>query len=173
MDTVIKNGSPAPDIQMTDLNGQPHTLADYAGKVVVLNFWSAECPWSERADKALMPMINTWGEDVVILWIASNASETPQQIEEVSRSRAIAPVILDQEQKLVHLFGAKITPEVFVFDRAGILRYQGGVDNANFRTPEPTRNYLWEAVQSILAGEHPTPAATKAYGCTIVYHSTD
>lgn len=170
MDTLIKNGSPAPQFQMTDLEGRKHTLADYAGKVVVLNFWSGECTWSKRADTALKHMLETWGEDVVVLRIASNANETFQFLTNVSHSREIDPLILDQEQELARLFGAAITPEVFVFDRNGILRYQGAFDNANFRAPEPTRNYLWEAVQAILDGEHPTPAATKAYGCTIVFN---
>jgi peroxiredoxin len=173
MDPLIKNGSPAPEVTITDLEGRQHTLAEYAGKVTVLIFWSAECHWSKRADEALLPMRTNWGEDVAILWIAPNANETRQDIEAAASSRKIAPVILDQDQTLARTFGASITPEAYVFDRAGILRYQGGFDDANFRNPEPTRNYLWEAVQSILAGEHPTPASTKAYGCTIVFNTEE
>lgn len=173
MDTMIKTGSPAPEFTMTDLNGRTHTLADYAGKICALIFWSAECSWSERADKALQSMRAAWGKQVEILRIASNANETSQIIHNVSQERGIDLMILDPEQSLAQLFGAQITPEVFVFNEKGILRYQGGFDNASFRQPEPTRNYLWEAVQSLLAGENPTPQATKPYGCTIVYHAED
>lgn len=173
MDSVIKNGSPVPEFVMTDLEGRQHTLADFTGKVVILVFWSAECPWSTRADGALKHMLETWGEDVVLLPVASNANETEQEIRQAASERGVSLLMLDSQQEIARLFGAKITPEVFVFDQDGILRYMGGFDNANFRSPEPTHNYLWEAVESVLAGERPTPAATKAYGCTIVFDPVD
>ena len=173
MDTLIRTGSPAPQFEMTDLNGHLHTLANNAGKICVLIFWSAECSWSERADHALQSMQAAWGKQVVVFRIASNANETHQLIYTVSKERKIEPMILDTQQTLANLFQAQITPEVFVFDGGGILRYQGGFDNANFRQPEPTRNYLWEAVQSIIAGENPTPQSTKAYGCTIVFNTEE
>lgn len=44
MDTLIPNNQPAPDFTLMDMHGQPHTLSALAGKVVILNFWSAECP---------------------------------------------------------------------------------------------------------------------------------
>jgi peroxiredoxin len=169
MDSVMKNGSDAPEIIMTDLEGRQHTLAEYKGKVVALVFWSAECPWSSRADESLQPMLDSWGEDVVVLTVASNANETEEEIREAAAERGISPLILDQQQELAQTLGAKITPEAFVFDREGVLRYMGAFDDANFRQPEPTCNYLWEAVESVLIGERPVPSVTNAYGCTIVY----
>ena len=85
--------------------------------------------------------------------------------------RAVSPLISDAQQEVARLFGANITPEVFVFDREGTLRYQGGFSNANFRNPEPTRNYLGEAVEAILDGKRPDPASREAYGCTVVYEA--
>ena len=50
MDPLIANNSPAPDFTLSDLTGKPHTLSAYRDQVVILNFWSAECPWAVRAD---------------------------------------------------------------------------------------------------------------------------
>ena len=76
--------------------------------------------------------------------------------------------IRDPGAETAKALGAAITPEVFVIDKKGVLRYRGAFDDANFRQPEPTRNYLWEAVEAVLAGENPLPAEIPAYGCTIV-----
>jgi peroxiredoxin len=66
---------PAPEIELPDLNGQLHRLSDYRGKIVVINFWSAECPWSERTDRALLATLNQLAEQVTLLPIASNQND--------------------------------------------------------------------------------------------------
>ena len=76
---------------------------------------------------------------------------------------------MDEGGEVARLYRGTITPEVFLIDREGILRYQGAFDDANFRQPEPTRNYLWEAVECVLADENPVPGEIPAYGCTIVF----
>ena len=65
-------------------------------------------------------------------------------------------------------WGAQTTPHVFVVDEAGVLRYQGAVDDVTFRQREPKRFYVKEAVDALLAGRLPEIASTPAYGCTIV-----
>ena len=50
----INNDLPAPDFTLPDLNSDHHSLSDFFGRIVVLNFWSAECPWSSRADQEVM-----------------------------------------------------------------------------------------------------------------------
>lgn len=170
MDTVINSSQLAPDFTLPDLGGEQHTLAGYRGKVVVLNFWSAECPWSQRADQRILPMLETWGEDVVLLSIASNANETREQMAQAARQRGISLVLHDSEQVVARTYGAVTTPQVFVIDPQGILRYQGAFDDASFRQPDPTKNYLHWAVEKVLAGERPEPAAIPSYGCTVIYH---
>jgi len=44
----------APDFEISDLQGNKYTLMDYRGKIVIVNFWSCECPHSERADKQIL-----------------------------------------------------------------------------------------------------------------------
>ena len=168
MGPIIKTGAPAPNFTLKDLNGEPHTLTEARGKIVVLVFWSAECPWSAKADRSLDRMQAEWEEDVIILAVASNANESQAEIEEAAGKRGVETVLLDPGAQTAKAYGAKITPEVFVIDREGRLRYQGAFNDATFRQPEPTCNYLWQAVEALLADENPVPDEIPAYGCTIV-----
>ena len=169
MDPVIKTGTPAPDFTLPDLDGVPHALADTRGTITVLVFWSAECPWSARADETLKKMRAEWSAEVTVLAIAANANESREEKAKAAAERGISPLLLDEGGEVARLYGAAITPQVFLIDAAGILRYQGAFDDANFRQPEPTRNYLWEAVECVLADENPVPGEVPAYGCTIVF----
>ena len=168
MDPVIKTGTTAPDFTLNDLEGKPTALSDHLGHIAVIVFWSAECPWSARADETLNQMKSEWGLDVAVLTIAANANESMDEKNEAASERNISPLLIDVKGEVAKLFGAKITPEVFLIDREGILRYQGAFDDVNFRQPEPTRNYLWGAVEAVLANENPVPSEVPAYGCTIV-----
>jgi len=61
MDPVAVVGAPAPDFVLHDPEGNAFRLADQRGKVVVLNFWSADCPHCERTDKMLASLRSVWG----------------------------------------------------------------------------------------------------------------
>jgi peroxiredoxin len=158
----------APDFELPDLDGKFHRLIDYRGKIVIVNFWSCECPHCERTDHALMAMSVHWAENVVMLSIASNRNETIQSIEEASKARRLQIVLIDADHFVADLYEAQTTPHVFAIDRAGILRYRGAVDDVTFRQRKPARFFLDEAVEALLEGHLPALAETPAYGCTIV-----
>lgn len=143
-------------------------LSDLRGKIVILNFWSCECPHSERTDRELMAMLVQWRDDVVMLPIAANQIETPQAIGEAARARHLPFVLIDRGHRVADLYEAVTTPHIFVIDRAGIVRYAGAVDDTTFRQRRPTRFYVDEAVEALLDGHFPPIAQTPAYGCTIV-----
>lgn len=158
----------APEFELQDLKGQPHKLSDYRGKIVIVNFWSAECPHSERTDHYMVSLLETWNGQVVLLSIMSNRNESLQLGKEAAETRLIPKVLVDLEGVVADLYGAVTTPHVFILDRAGILRYRGAVDNITFRKREVTHFFLQEAVEALLAGRLPEQAETPAYGCTIV-----
>jgi peroxiredoxin len=158
----------APDFELPDLEGRSHKLSDYRGRIVIINFWSAECPHSERTDQLILDSLMRWGEGVVILPVASNRNESAQMVEEVAKARHIPMVLLDAEHVVADLYEAVSTPHVFVIDREGILRYRGAVDDVRFRQPKPTHFYLEEVLKALLKGHPPDPAETLAYGCAIV-----
>ncbi len=159
---------PAPDFLLRDLTGHPHALSFYHGRITILNFWSAECAWSARVDAALREYMTQWGHAVHWVSIAPNVNETPEELTRVSRERGLPLVLRDPQGEAASLFGAEVTPHLFVLDPDGFIRYQGAFDDVTFRQKTPTRNYLREAVDALLAGRTPDPAQTEAYGCTIV-----
>ena len=159
---------PAPDFELSDLEGHLHRLSDYRGKIVILNFWSCECPHSERTDKAIMAMFVQWRDDVVMLSIAANRSEKVEALRNAANARRLPTVLLDANCFAADLYEAQTTPHVYVIDRDGILRYRGAVDDMTFRKRIPTRFFLDEAVESLLEGHLPALTESLAYGCTIV-----
>jgi len=158
----------APDFELPDLEGNLHRLCDYRGKIVIVNFWSCECPHSERTDRSTMACLVQWGVDVEMLSIAANRSESISSVAEAVNARHLPRVMIDAEHVVADLYEAVSTPHVFVVDRAGILRYRGAVDDVTFRQRKATRFFLEEAVEALLQGHLPTLTETPAYGCAIV-----
>ena len=159
---------PAPDFELPDLHGKMYKLSDFHGRIVIVNFWSYECPHSERADGLILGWLKQWEADVVLLSIASNRNESVQSVDEISKARNLPTVLVDAENSVADIYGAVTTPHVFVVDGDGILRYRGAVDDVTFRQRKATRFYLKEAVDSLLEGHLPVVAESSAYGCTIV-----
>ncbi len=164
---------PAPDFELPDLNGDRLRLSDLRGKIVILNFWSCECPHSERTDRQIMAMFVQWKDDVAFLPVAANRIESVEAITEAARMRHLPLVLMDMDQRVADLYEAVNTPHVFVIDREGILRYAGAVDDTSFARRRPTRFYLDEAVEALLSGHLPPIGETRSYGCTIVREAVE
>lgn len=158
----------APDFELADLQNTPHRLHDYRGKIVVLNFWSAECPHSARTDRHLQDLLEPWQNRVVILPIASNQNESLQMLQEAAQERGMQTILVDSEQVVADLYEAQTTPHVFVIDQKGTLCYRGAVDDITFRQRRARRFFLREALEALLEGRQPELGETLAYGCTIV-----
>jgi peroxiredoxin len=159
---------PAPDFELPDLNGKLHKLSSYRGKLVMINFWSAECPHSERTDRHLLTLLEGWNGEVVLLPIASNRNEPAKMVAESAKARRIPQVLIDSEYVVADLYAALTTPHIFILDRDGILRYRGAVDDITFRHREATRFFVKEAVEALLRGDLPASSETPSYGCAIV-----
>ena len=161
-------GQRGPDFTLLDLQGEVHSLSDYHGRVVIVYFWSAECPTAERADHQLAEWLPGWGKQAVVMPIASNANEEPELLARVAFERSLPFVLRDAGQRVADAYRATTTPHFFVMNQRGALAYQGGLDDTSFRQHTPTRFYLREAVDALLAGKVPALSETQPYGCTIV-----
>ena len=159
---------PVPDFELPDLQGKLHKLSDHRGKIVIINFWSCECPHSERADGLLVQWLREWGGQVELLSIAANRNESVQSVQDAVRSRDIPKILIDAEHIVADLFEAVTTPHAFVVDGNGVLRYRGAVDDVTFRNRIATRFFLKETIDALLEGQLPPLTETPAYGCTIV-----
>jgi peroxiredoxin len=160
----------APDFTLPAVQGGRVALSDLRGFIVVINFWSADCTWSRRADVLLVYRALTWEpKGVRVLGIASNADETEFQVRhEIENRRVRYPVAFDYSQRVADLYKAEMTPHFFVLDRNGVTRYVGALDDATQQAREAHSLYLDQAVTALLDGRQPDPAATPAHGCAIV-----
>ena len=165
---MLSNHQLAPHFSLPDLGGSTHSLAGYRGQITILNFWSAECPWSARRDAELIPLLDKWGQRVTLLPIASNTNESYVLISQAVQDRGLPIVLLDRDQSVADLYSAQATPHFFVIDPSGILRYQGAFDDITFRQRTATCHFLVDAVEALLAERLPDPSSTLPYGCTIV-----
>jgi peroxiredoxin len=158
----------APSFSLPDLAGRIHKLEAYRGQLVLLYFWSAVCPWSERADREIAKWPAGLASSTVILRLAMNADEGVDMVRADAAKRFQGIVLLDSDRTVSDAYGAQLTPEFFLLDSEGRTRYHGALDDATFRQPAPARPYLENALGALLKGGNPDPADTTPYGCAIV-----
>ena len=169
----LNPGELAPEFSLPDLDGSSRGLSDFRGRITVINFWSAECPWSERVDGALRQHLARWADQVNYVTIACNKNEPRKLLRAEAKRRGLGLVLHDAEQQVADSFGARTTPHIFVLDAEGVLRYRGAFDNVTFRQRTPTLEYLPAVVDALLAGEEPPWSETPTFGCTIVHYVGD
>jgi peroxiredoxin len=160
----------APDFNLPALVGSRVSVAGLRGYVVVINFWSADCAWSRRADVMLVYRQLTWeAKGVRIVGVACNVNETESQIRyEIENRHVRYPVVIDYDARTADLYKAEVTPQFFVLDRQGLIRYVGALDDASEQSRDARQLYLDKAVSALLANQLPDPAATTPFGCAIV-----
>jgi peroxiredoxin len=169
--TTLKSGTRAPTFALKDvLSNEEVSLASLRGQIVVINFWSVECPWSRRYDQYFIERARTWGEaGIRLLFIDSNHHEAIYEMQDLAEELGIEnPILCDAGNVAADAYGAVTTPHIFVIDADGFIAYQGAVDDQSFRQQEATVHYLDAALDALRRGESPDPADTLPYGCAIV-----
>jgi hypothetical protein len=171
-----KIGGAAPDFSLTDHAGKQHRLADYRGKVVVLEWINPNCPFSRRhAEEGTMTQLVRKHSDAV--WLAVNSTAeghrdflAPAQHAAFNGKHGIAyPVLYDRDGKVGHAYGARTTPHMIVIDEEGKLVYDGAIDDDSYGRKEARTNYVENALVAHAAGRTADPATTTPYGCSVKY----
>jgi peroxiredoxin len=175
-------GSAAPDFSLTDSKGKTHSLSDYKGKYVVLEWFNPECPFVKKhygSDNMQKLQEQYTGKGVVWLTIDSSApgtqgSLTPEQAEKTMGSWKTKQTafLLDPDGKAGHAYGAKNTPDMVVINPEGKVVYVGAIDSK--ATPNPSdipesTNYVKVALDESMSGKPVSNPTTKPYGCSVKY----
>jgi len=166
---------PAPDFSLPIIGGGGRQLlSDLRGHIVVVHFWSAECPWSRRADLVIVYRQAKWEKlNVRVLGVVSNANEPESEIRYEAELRRIKyPLVHDYAQDVAATYRVQMTPHFLVLDQRGVVRYTGALDDASASNRLPKTIHLDKAVNAVLAGQPPNPAVTRAYGSPIVRRVT-
>lgn len=181
-EAVIAVGQPAPAFTLTDSKGAAHSLGDFAGKTVVLEWTNPECPFVRKHyDGGNMQKLQADAAANGVVWLSVNSSAPGKQghldaagAEALVAKEKAAPAayLLDSDGKVGKAYGAVTTPHMFVIDGEGKLAYQGAIDDnssADPKTVEGAKNYVTAALNELTAGKPVTEAQTKPYGCAVKY----
>jgi peroxiredoxin len=173
--TPLSLGAKAIEFELIGVDDQKHKLADYAdNEVVIVMFSCNHCPYV-RAWEDRMVQIQSDYAGKGVQFVAINANDTvshPDDDLSAMKQRAQEknfnfPYLRDDTQETAKAYGAERTPELFVFDNGGTLRYHGAIDD-NYEDPDSVKeNYLRAALDAVLEGKAPANAATPPVGCTI------
>ncbi len=176
---VLAPGDPAPawtGLEGTD--GRKHALADLKDKeIVVVVFTCNSCPVAVAYEERIQAFVAKYctGPAARVALVAINVNTGREDALPAMRQRAADrgfrfPYLYDPSQRIARQYGATFTPEFFVLDRQRRVAYTGAMDD---RAPPgtPTRHYLVEAVEAVLAGKPVAVAETSAAaGCKIKYN---
>jgi peroxiredoxin len=175
-------GQPAPGFELADLDGKKVKLANYAGKIVVLEWFNPECPFVKR--NHTKGPLTTMAKDQTakgIVWLSINSGAPGKQGAGVDKNREGKqrygmdnPILLDEQGDVGRMYDAKSTPGMYVIDTKGTLVYRGAIDNAQDGDPpggEKLINYVDAALADIGAGRPVAIPETKSYGCGVKYGS--
>lgn len=169
-DSKIAIGAKIENFSLPDADGKAQSFDVLKGKNgTVVVFLSVQCP---VVNKSYAARLTQMGKDlsakgVNVVGVNSNSTETAEQIKANITERSYSfPVLIDKGNVIADKFNASVTPEVFLFDKEGVLIYRGAIDND--RTGEKiTANYLRDAVDSSIAGRAIAKAETVGFGCSI------
>ncbi len=164
-------GAPAPEFTLSTVDGKTFTLSDAARghKAVVVMFIATKCPYSNAYNDRMRDMAAAYAKQgVLFAGINSNKSEPADEVVAHARQHGFAfPLMKDPNNKVADLYDARHTPEIFVVDPEGKLRYHGRIDE-NYEDPSKVASPdLKNALDAMLAGRQIAKAETKAFGCTI------
>jgi peroxiredoxin len=162
---ALSVGALVPDFSATTLDGKHFSLAEAekAHSAVVVVFLSTICPYSNYYNDLIRDMSVEFGKrGVAFVGVNSGRLETVEEIRAHARAHGHAfDIIKDPDDRIADLLDAKRTPEAFLFDQQGTLRYHGRIAS-KISSPD-----LRVAIEALLDGQPIRPAETKAFGCAI------
>ena len=180
--TTAEIGKPAPEFKLTSSTGKQHSLSDYKGKWVVLEWINLQCPFVRKHydSKNMQTLQQTYAKkEVVWLSICSSApgkqgnfsgEELTAKIKDAgSNSTAY---LVDGNGKVGRTYGAKTTPHMYIINPKGLLVYAGAIDDKSSTKVADVKgasNFVSAALDAGLAQKEIKVSSTVPYGCSVKY----
>ncbi|MBT5365317.1 MAG: redoxin domain-containing protein [Phycisphaerae bacterium] len=177
---VAEIGEPAPSFALKDQHGKTHTLKEYEGKIVVLEWFTETCPYCRKSwTTGLVPKLikDLDGLDKEIVYIAVNSSTNGTELEIIKGGKEFieelelsTTLLIDYDGTVGRAYGAKTTPHMFVIDAEGVLVFQGAFsDDKRFKNGEDAEIYALTAIKQLIADEAVSPSYVQPWGCPVKY----
>ena len=177
-------GEPAPDFTLEAADGETHSLSDFEGKYVVLEWLNFECPFvGKHYGSGNMQALQEKYTDEGVVWLSIVSSAPGKQgyyppkemIEQKKKYNGnMTAILMDPDGEIGKTYGATVTPHMYVINPDGELVYRGGIDDkptTDEADIEGATNYVDRALTAVMNGEEVSPKQAKPYGCTIKYAS--
>ncbi|WP_372365701.1 thioredoxin family protein [Candidatus Uabimicrobium sp. HlEnr_7] len=178
-------GEMAPNFTLTDADGKKHSLADFKGKVVVLEWTNYRCPFVVKHYNESVKNMQKLQEKYTkkgVVWLSICSSAPGNQghmpsdkIKEAMKKLGAAPTayLIDADGAVGKAYGAKTTPHMFVVSAKGAFLYKGAIDSirsAKSADVAKAQNFVAETLDVVLGDKKgEVPASTKSYGCGVKY----
>ncbi|MHC4521371.1 MAG: redoxin domain-containing protein [Planctomycetota bacterium] len=172
-----RRGRRAPDFELNSFDGRTVSLSQYKGRVVVLEWFNMECPFSKYhyETKPTMPNLAKKYKNKEVVWLAINSTNhtTPEANTAFAKKYKLPfPILDDRSGRVGRAYGARTTPHVFVIDKDGYVAYQGAIDSAPMGKAQAgatTVGYVDNALAELTTGKSVSTPATPPYGCSVKY----
>jgi peroxiredoxin len=171
-------GETATGFTLKGVDGKTYSLADYKGKVVVLEWVNPNCPFSNRhaKERTMSELAKQHGE---VVWLGINSTSPrstdfmkPAEQAAYDRQKGINyPVLYDESGQVGHAYEARTTPHMFIITPDGKIAYNGAIDDdpPGRKAKADRLNYVGQGLSAEKGGKSPDPATTKPYGCSVKY----
>lgn len=173
--TMLELGTPAPAFSLPEpAGGKPVSLADFAGRPVLVVFICNHCPYVLHIAEKLAEIAKEYQRDIEVIAINSNdvanyPDDSPDNMPAMSEKYGFTfPYLFDESQEVAKAYRAACTPDFFLFDSEHRLVYRGQFDDARPRNDEPvTGADLNDAIKALLANMPPLEEQKPSLGCNI------
>ncbi len=172
----------APEFTLRSVDGAEHSLAEFRGKFVVLEWTNYDCPFVRKHyESGNMQRLQKEFTERGVAWLSICSSAPGKQghlsNEEWKQRMAqwgVAPtaVLLDPEGNVGRAYDARTTPHMFVINPEGVLIYAGAIDDRPTADPKDVdgaKNYVRAALEQAMQGQDVEIPSTKSYGCSVKY----
>ena len=175
-------GKPAPEFKAVDTYGKEHSVSQYRGKWVVLEWLNHGCPYVRKHyDNKVMQALQKKYTDKGVVWLSVVSSKPGKQghysndkANALTKENGAAPnsVLVDAAGTVGRMYDARTTPHMFVINPEGTLLYMGGIDDKpNTRASDfkDARPHVDIALQEAMAGKPVSVTTSQPYGCNVKY----
>jgi peroxiredoxin len=180
---AVSIGAQAPDFSLPSASGKTVHLGAYKGKLVVLEWTNADCPFVHKHyDSGNMQKLQKEYTSKGVVWLTisssakgkegyfAGAKEAAKFIKD--RNAAMTALLLDPKGVVGKKYGAKTTPHMFILAKDGTLAYAGAIDDkpsTDAADIAGAHNYVAAALDELLAGKPVSVPETRSYGCSVKY----
>ena len=177
-------GAPAPAFRVLDADGHARTLAAFAGRIVVLEWTSSDCPYSRKHyGSGTMQALQKAAVRDGVVWLTVSSSAQDREgyftpaLARAWRARVgshASAIRHDSAGVIGRAYGARTTPQMFVVDRTGRIAYMGGIDDRPYADPASLKGakaYVAAALADLKAGRAVAEPVSAPYGCSVRYAS--